>query len=100
MKLAFDNAVSKRSAETIRDRGHEVVVHALYEHDELWLRRAMDGGAEIFFSHDWDVDIFCNSRNKKCVRLTQGMKQPEIVKAILKAIRDHERESAHVSAQK
>lgn len=90
MKLALDNQIGYEIATQLKKMGHQIVYHARDEHDELWLAKAFKGGAEIFISPDWDVDIFCNKVDRKCIRLPQSVKGHQIFEYIKKGLKKYE----------
>lgn len=51
MKIALDNQISP----TVKLPGHEIVTWAGDDEDEVWIKRAVEKGAEVFVSPDLDV---------------------------------------------
>lgn len=90
MKLALDCQISFKGAKILNNSGHTVVYHARHEHDQLWVRRAVEKGAEVFISPDWDIDIMCNQLNLYCIKLKQKQKSEDAVQFILKELKRYE----------
>lgn len=85
-RVAFDTQLSKAAVRAVEDAGHEVVYWAGSEHDELWFREALDAGAEVFVSPDWDISILANHHNVRCIRLPQRVGGEALVRFILKQL--------------
>jgi len=73
MMLACDNGISMTAIKELQARGHEVVYWADDEHDEWWFRAALDAGAEVFISHDWDIVLMADARYKPRIHMKQGI---------------------------
>lgn len=79
VKVAFDTQVSRRAVEAAQDNGFNVVYWAGHTHDELWFREAMDRGAEVFVSPDWDIAVLANRFDKTFIKLPQNLGKGKLV---------------------
>lgn len=78
MKIAVDTQVSDSAIDYLSSRGFKVVFKAYNEPDQIWFRDALDMGAEVFVSPDWDISFLCNQYNVKFIKLKQGLRRIEI----------------------
>lgn len=74
MRIAVDNQISGSTINLLENKGHKVVFWARHEHDEWWFLEALDKGADIFISPDWDIVILANQHDVPCIHLPQGLK--------------------------
>jgi 2-keto-3-deoxy-6-phosphogluconate aldolase len=87
-RIAFDTQVPRQAIQAAESSGHTVVYWAGAEHDELWFRQAMDMGADVFVSPDWDIAILAENHNKKFIRIPQKLGGQELVAFIMKRLLD------------
>lgn len=72
LKIACDNHVSLENIERLKFMGYSVVFRAWHETDWSWCNEALEKGANVFISCDWDIEFFCNTNNASCIRLPQN----------------------------
>lgn len=90
IKIACDNHVSINNIEKLKTIGYTVVFRAWDESDFQWCNNALDKGANVFISCDWDIEFICNQNNVFCIRLPQnkgGKAQFNYITAQLKKIK-------------
>lgn len=85
--IACDNHVGNRTIEKLENHGHKIVLRAGDIRDEWWFEEAMDRGADIFISADWDIGILCNRYNKDWIQLPTGVGGDAMARFILKELR-------------
>lgn len=78
MDIAVDNQVADMAINYLENKGFRVVFKAGHEPDNMWFRDAIDEGAEVFVSPDWDISFLCNQYNVKFIKLKQGLRNIEI----------------------
>lgn len=88
MYIAVDNQVADSAIDYLKDKGFKVVFRARHEPDHEWFQDAMDLGADIFISPDWDISFLCNRYDVKFIQLEQGLKGVGIGKFIEKRIKE------------
>lgn len=69
MRIAVDTQVADAAIDYLENKGFVVVFKAHHEPDNMWFRDALDLGADIFVSPDWDISFLCNSHNVKFIKL-------------------------------
>lgn len=78
MNIAVDTQVSDSAVTYLREKGFNVIFKANREPDEVWFRDALDMGADVFVSPDWDISFLCNRYNVRWIRLKQNLRNLEI----------------------
>lgn len=71
-KIACDNHVSLKTMLALRNYGYNIVYRAWSEEDDTWCNNAVQKGATVFISCDWDIEFFCNKNDLTCIRIPQG----------------------------
>lgn len=81
MKIAIDRQISPK----INLPGHEIILWAGDEDDEVWIQRAVERGAEIFISPDLDVPNILDANNYEghWIEYPQNLKKEKAEKYIL-----------------
>ena len=85
MKIALDNQVSKGAVNSLKSAGHDVVMLAGNLPDHVWHKKAIDAGAELFFSPDYDIENMTLNLGKSFVRLPQNLGGGELVDFVVRA---------------
>lgn len=86
MYIAVDNQVSDSAIDFLEEKGMKIVLRARHEPDNMWFMDALDLGAEVFVSPDWDISFLCNAHNVKFIKLKQGLRGLAIGRFILECI--------------
>jgi hypothetical protein len=73
MKIAVDNQISKLNVKQLINRGLEIVYRADDQFDNIWFNEALNFGAEIFVSPDFDIDQLCEKYKVLYIRLPQNI---------------------------
>lgn len=89
MKVAVDNQISKDTIDYLKRNNIDVVFSAKDEHDDIWFESALDLGAEIFISPDFDIDRLCERYNVKYIELPQNLKTHKVNKFIMKKLNEY-----------
>lgn len=85
MKVALDNQVGEGAIRALKAAGHEVVMTAGDLPDHVWHRRAVEAGAELFFSPDYDIENLSLDIGKSFVRIPQGLGRGELNDWVVRA---------------
>lgn len=85
MKVALDNQVGKGAVNSLKAAGHEVVMLAGDLPDHVWHKRAVEAGAELFFSPDYDIENMTLNIGKSFVRLPQNMGGGQLADFVVRA---------------
>jgi hypothetical protein len=91
MRVAFDCQISRAAVEATEDAGFQVVYWAGSEHDELWVAEALDLGADVFMSPDYDIEILANRYDREFIRLPQGLGGRRLVDFVTRKLRECKR---------
>ena len=86
MRIAVDNQVGYDAIFYLESKGHEVVLKAGNEPDNIWFIDALDAGAELFISPDWDIAFLCNKHDVKFIQLCQNVRGEKIGKFVINKI--------------
>lgn len=88
MNIAVDNQVADVAVSYLKNKGFNVVFRARHEPDNMWFLDALDEGAEVFVSPDWDISFLCNRHDTKFIQLKQGLRGHEIGRFIEERIKN------------
>ena len=86
MRIAVDNHVGHNAIRHINNQGHKVVFKAQNQLDRVWFESALDYGADLVVSMDWDIAFLCNRHNVKFIQLGQGIGGVDAAKFVLDRI--------------
>lgn len=87
MRVAFDTQVPSATIKAAEGCGHQVVYWAKDEHDEWWFREAMERGADVFVSPDWDIALMANKNGLGFIKLPRGIGKSRLVDFILNRLK-------------
>ena len=84
MKIALDRHISPK----INLPGHEIVIWAGDERDEIWVEKAIERKAEVLISQDYDIPNLLDQHNYEAhwISYPQNLKGERLNKFILKEI--------------
>jgi hypothetical protein len=54
--------------------------------DSYWFREALDEGAEIFISPDWDIAVMAGNANKAFIQLPQNLGGGRLVEYVVNRV--------------
>jgi hypothetical protein len=94
MKIAVDNQIGKIIVDILKQRKFDIVFRAQDEADHEWIEKALDLGATVFVSPDFDIPFYLDKEypdeSYKWVELPQNLpkrKQCEFLTKKLSAFR-------------
>lgn len=88
MLIACDNQVPFGAIQMMAARGFHCVFRAKNEKDCDWFAQAVESGAAVFISPDWDIEQLCKAHGKEFIRLKQGLRGIEVAHYVTRQLYD------------
>lgn len=88
MNIAVDTQIGFQAIKHLESKGYKVVLRATDEPDHIWFEDALDLGAQVFVSPDWDISFMCNRVGVDFIMLKQGLRDHRIGEFIEKRLKE------------
>jgi len=86
VKIACDACIAQAAIWALELDGHKVVYQAKSEADEQWFPEAVDAGAELFVTHDFDIVTMAINRGLLALIIPAGIRGKDQASVVLEYI--------------